>query len=228
MKKRIKRSSAEQLPLLWWAVVFCCILFANGGANAQTRVQPFSADQTSTIKGKTTTVKVYGIEKAVRVDGEKDGKKKVWITRFDRDVMWVLTPDDQTYGVFHPRFRAEYMGMRFSQEREYIFMFNLFPGFTEFSRKLQGAKVERESLGSEQVGPNNCDKFRIRVTFRGHEYTSIEWAARELGGFVVRGQDEAGGRLTEYQNIRLGPQDPSLFEIPIGYKKNLEAWVAVD
>lgn len=50
-------------------------------------------------------------------------------------------------------------------------------------------------------------------------YTSIQWAAKELDGFAVKTQGEKGEYTTEYQNARLGPQDPLLFEIPPGYQK---------
>jgi hypothetical protein len=40
-----------------------------------------------------------------------------------------------------------------------------------------------------------------------------------LGGFVVKKLDEKSREITEYKNIQLGPQDPSLFELPAGYKK---------
>jgi hypothetical protein len=36
---------------------------------------------------------------------------------------------------------------------------------------------------------------------------------------VVRRQDEKGVWSTEYQNIKLGPQDAALFELPAGYQK---------
>lgn len=44
-------------------------------------------------------------------------------------------------------------------------------------------------------------------------------AAKELDGFVVKRADEKGQWSTEYHNVRLSPQDPSLFEIPSGYQK---------
>ncbi len=59
----------------------------------------------------------------------------------------------------------------------------------------------------------------MQTTYEGKTYTTIEWAARELNGFVVKRADEKGQWLTEYQNVRLGPQDPALFEIPSGYQK---------
>jgi len=54
---------------------------------------------------------------------------------------------------------------------------------------------------------------------QGKTYNSLEWAAKELNGFVVKTADEKGSWSNEYQNIKLGPQDPSLFELPPDYKK---------
>lgn len=53
----------------------------------------------------------------------------------------------------------------------------------------------------------------------GHEDTSIQWAAKELNGLVVKRQPENGEWTSEFRNVRLGPQDPSRFEIPAGYQK---------
>jgi hypothetical protein len=84
---------------------------------------------------------------------------------------------------------------------------------------MKGVEVKRESLGSEKVGGFNCDKTRMTVTWQGATSTTIEWTAKELGGFAVKELDEKTGDITEYKNIRPGPQDPSLFELPAGYKK---------
>jgi hypothetical protein len=84
---------------------------------------------------------------------------------------------------------------------------------------MEGAKVQRDPLGSEQVGAYHCDKYHVETTFDGHVYKSLEWDAKELGGFPVKQADEKGSWSKEYQNVKLGPQDPSLFEVPAGYKK---------
>ena len=36
---------------------------------------------------------------------------------------------------------------------------------------------------------------------------------------MVQRQDEKLGQITESKNIQMGPQDPSLFELPEGYQK---------
>jgi hypothetical protein len=168
---------------------------ANGTGTWDIHFPPFSAEVINTFGKETHRGKIYTIEKAMRMEGEEQGQKGITIIRYDRKVMWILMPE----------------------QKMYMEMGNLGAG-ADWSR-LEGAKVQRESLGTEQVGPYHCDKSRVRVTYEGKVYTSIQWAAKELDGFVVKTQGEKGEWTTEYQNIRLGPQDPSLFEIPSGYQK---------
>jgi hypothetical protein len=84
---------------------------------------------------------------------------------------------------------------------------------------MKDVQVKHEPLGSEQVSEYHCDKSRTTVTWQGITSSTVEWAAKELGGFVVKKLDEKTGETTEYQNIKIGPQDPSLFELPAGYQK---------
>ncbi len=131
------------------------------------------------------------------MEAEEKGQKAITIMRTDRGVMWVLMPEQKMY-------------MEMS--------LNLGKSFAEAARDPE-AKVERESLGMEQIGPYHCEKHRVRMTYKGAVYTGLQWAAKELDGFVVKMVDEKTKATTEYENIRLGPQDPALFEIPPGYQK---------
>ncbi len=83
--------------------------------------------------------------------------------------------------------------------------------------------MELPFLGSADVASMakdaKADKFRVQTTLEGKVYTGIEWDAKELNGFPVKRAGEKGDWSIEYQNVRLGPQDPSLFEIPAGYQK---------
>ena len=179
------------------AAAICAALLLSGvTANAQALFRPFSADQIHTAGKKTRNAKVYAMEKAFRIEAEEKGKKTISILRLDRKTMWVLMPDQKMY--------MEMPGG---------------PGVAELTRDVEGINRERESLGAEHVGAYQCDKYRSRLTYEGRVYTSIEWAAKELDGFVVKSQGEKGDWSTEYQNVQLGPQDPSLFESPPGYQK---------
>lgn len=231
MAKRTKRVLLKQLSLFYIGAILFATFFANNAARAQKSFQSFSADKVTTSDGKTTREKVYAIEKAVRVETEKDGKKVTKITRVDRYLQWMLEPDDTTYMEMHTRpvtGPGTVIHLTVPTEKDYVNTFNLAPGFTEFARKLQGADVVRESLGRERVGSYDCEKLFVRVTFKGNVYTSFEWAAKELRGLVIKGQDEKGEWSAEYQNIQIGPQDPSLFDIPKGYKKKFEEPVTME
>ena len=178
--------------------VFGILMFTGIGVHAQLNPRPFSADQITTRGNKTTTAKVYGTEKAIRVESKDNkGKQSINIMRLDQKAVWVLMPD----------------------QKMYMDMGKLGAASMDMATSVEGAKVERESVGSEQVGAYHCDKYRVRATLEGHVYTSFEWDAKELGGFPVKQASEKGDWSKEFQNVQLGPQDPSLFEIPPGYTK---------
>ncbi len=169
--------------------------FLSGRAQGPLQMPSFSADQIHTMSGKTKTSKVYGTSNAIRMEGEEKGKKSIVIMRFDRKVMWSLLPDQKMYVELPWASQAEW------------------------ATWAKDAEVQRQSLGTESVGAYTCDKSRVQVTLQGKVYTSLEWAAKELNGFVVKTQDEKGQWSNEYQNVKLGPQDASLFEVPSDYKK---------
>jgi len=189
----------RSLELALKAAVLCAVLFTSRLASAQVTVKPFSADMVKTSHNKTTTAKVNMIETAMRSEGVEHGQKYISIMRYDRKVLWSLLPQQKMYFEMPIPAGAE-----------------LAAGMKDMMKDVQ---VKRESLGSEQVGGYLCDKTRMTVTWQGITSTTIEWAAKELGGFVVKRQDEKLGEITEYKNIQIGPQDPSLFELPPGYTK---------
>ena len=137
MNKRRMGLSFGKLRLLCGAAPFCALLLGGTRVNAQAIFQPFSADQVHNMLKKTTTGKVYATEKAMRLESEETGKKSISIMRFDRKAMWILMPDQKRY-----------MEMRWLST----------PDLAAFQKD---AKVQRESLGSEQVGSFHCDKYRV-------------------------------------------------------------------
>lgn len=179
-----------------FALIFA-LVSSTSVVRAQTKNPSFSADQIKVMIAKTSASKVYSTEKAVRIEKEERGKQSITIMRLDQKQVWILNPAQKTY----------------------IDMGGMGAAGTEMASDMAGAKVEREPLGSEQIGAYHCEKFRVKATYKGQTYTSIEWDAKELGGFLVKQADEKGTWSKEYQNVKLGPQDPSLFEIPSGYQK---------
>ncbi len=172
------------------------LAFNHVSLNAQqTTIPSFSADEIHTTGKKVTTGKIYASADAVRTEGERKEKKTISIMRLDKKVIWNLMPDQKMY-------------------MEIPFM-----GSADVASMAKDAKLEKEPLGSQQVGAYHCDKYRVKTTYEGKVYNSVEWDAKELNGFAVKKGDEKGSWTIEYQNVHLGPQDPSLFELPAGYQK---------
>lgn len=195
MNNQAMRSEKSPFRVICRLAIGCALLVSGHSTGAQALLKPFSADQIHMAGKRTTTGKILATENAVRVESEAKGKKSINITRFDRNVIWVLMPEQKMY-----------MEMPFQR-------------IGEMAAAMKGATVKRDALGPEQVGAYHCDKSLVETTYEGRVYVTIEWAAKELDGFVVKRADEKESWSTEYQNVQLGPQDPALFDIPAGYQK---------
>jgi hypothetical protein len=197
MNRKISHRSPCSTTAALLGAIIAIGLFNPLGLNAQSRLSSFSADQIRTIGGRSTTGKIYATDQGVRIEINQRGRQAINIVRFDRKIMWVLFPSERTY------MEVDDIGSAVS----------------DLSADTAGLKTEREAIGSEQVGPYHCDKYRVRVSYDGKVYTRVEWDARELHGFAVKKEAADGRWSTEYQNIRPGPQGASLFELPAGYRK---------
>jgi len=191
------RTESKSVCLVVRLAILGSCLLAAVSAGAQTKNPSFSADQVQTMAGKTSTAKVYESDKAVRLEKQEKGQQSITIMRLDRKAVWVLNPAQKTY----------------------MDLGGLGAGGADLASRMEGAKVEREALGSEEVGVYHCDKYRVKTTYEGKVYTGIEWDAKELDGFPVKQADQKGKWSKEYQNVKLGAQDPALFEVPSGYQK---------
>lgn len=194
---RNRSSQLHQSSLHRHAALTCGLLLTTSLLLGQAKNPSFSADQVKVMLGKTTTTRVYSTDQAVRIEKEEKGKPGITIMRLDQKAVWELNPAQKTY----------------------IDMGEMGSASIELANTAGNQKTQRELLGSEQVGAYHCDKYRVKTTVSGQVYTMLEWDAKELGGFAVKMSDEKGTWSKEYQNVKLGPQDASLFEIPPGYKK---------
>jgi hypothetical protein len=78
---------------------------------------------------------------------------------------------------------------------------------------------ETKELGTEKANGYDCKE--ILWTFKDPEKGSVlQWWSPELETAVRYQAKNKGGatvNTTDYENIKLGPQDNSLFELPEGY-----------
>jgi hypothetical protein len=176
------------------------LLFNPACASAGTSLPVFSANLTRVVNKVTSSGRIFTTLKAIRTETKagKTGQDTIVIVRLD------LNQTDTLMSAGKVNIEVPYGGEAGGT-------------VAEFAQYLDGATVQRKSLGVAQTGPYDCEKFLVQVSYEGRVYTSIDWAARELHGFVVRREGEQGEWSSQYSNIRLGPQDSALFEIPIDY-----------
>jgi hypothetical protein len=173
-------------------------------ANAPTQ---YSADLVVTRKaGPSTpmTVKVYVDGNKRRTDQEASGGNIV-ILRGDLSKRYLLTPTSKTYveGPLDPR---------------------MLESPTEWAKRMG---IVHEKVGTEDVNGEPCDKYRYSLDSKNGQNKPTMPAMHPVTGFIWVGQtthllvkSENAGSTAEWKNIKLGPPDASLFELPPDYKKS--------
>src|SRR6185437_15447616 len=94
-------------------------------------------------------------------------------------------------------------------------------GFTRAAAELREHDLLSTKLGEEVIDGQRTTKYRVEHTARdGTEVDGYVWLTREgipmrLDGMYTPAQ---GGKPTpfhmELSNVRVGPQDPALFDVP--------------
>ena len=137
-----------------------------------------------------------------RMEMAEQGQRMVTIIRPDRNLAWTLMVDQQMYietamNTLPPEARGD------------------------FAKAMTdpNVKSETELVGAELVGGYQCQKYRYRTTVQGQTYTGMVWLATALNNFPIKSVNDQTGAMVEYENIKLGPPDPALFELPPGYRK---------
>jgi hypothetical protein len=150
----------------------------------------FSADVVIAPKGdELMKGKVFAKGDKVRQETTEKDETQVMIIRLDKKVTWTITPGEKTY-----------------MEMPYQSPDKTFEEWT--AEKAKNAKF----VGEETVSGVPCEKFE---TVEEGEKTLI-WIPRQFP-FPIKIEDSE--IIVEYQNIRTGPVDDSLFELPPGYEK---------
>ncbi len=181
-------------------VVFVTGLFLAGSVAAyQGPKAEYSADMSFESADGVMSGKVYSARDKERREYLDQGEKTVMIIRHDKKVVWILQPEDKTY-----------METKISKG----------------GRKddLSSYKIEQTSIGPETINGVKTTKSKIIMTGPGgNKLGGFYWKSKE--GIVVKmdaiavdkkSKDRIKNELT---NLKVGKQDPSLFEIPAGYEK---------
>jgi hypothetical protein len=129
------------------------------------------------------------------------GDKMTTITRHDKKVAWTLMPSEKMY-----------MEMDIAQAN------------AKSKDDPSSYKIEQTVIGPETVNGVNTTKSKIIMTGpKGEKMGGFMWTTKE--NIVVKmdaiaiDKKEKHRFKTELTNLKVGKQDPKLFEVPPGYEK---------
>ena len=117
----------------------------------------------------------------------------VIITRLDQDKSWVFIPEERIY-------------LEQPIDRKFV---------SSASEKMAN-ETGREPLGTEMVDGKSARKYRVSYLDGTGPAVILQWIDEDTG-IPVRTAAVDGSWSVEYRNIKVGPVDPELFEIPKGY-----------
>ncbi len=119
----------------------------------------------------------------------------VMITRLDKQVSWMLMPDQGMY-MEHP----------------------IDPKAAVSASKDIPGEIERTSMGREIVNGRDTEKFKVSYTESGRTDMIYQWIAGDVS-LPVRVAGLDGSWQVDYLNVHAGNQPDALFEIPGSLQK---------
>jgi len=190
------------LKLQTWMVILVSGLlgFAVSAGAAEKSTPEYSADSTMETADAVMSGAVYVAPGKERRENVMDGEKSVMIIRHDKNVVWMLMPADKMYTEMKP-------GQSGGRKDD-----------------LSAYKIDQTTVGPDSVNGIQATKSKIIMTGpKGDKLGGFWWTTGE--GIVVKIDAIAVDKnskerfKTELKNLKIGKQNPSLFEIPDGYSK---------
>ena len=169
----------------------------------------YSADKVTQTESVTFEQHVYYTPTKERTEMHGSGKNAdqmpIQILRKDNKVMWQVTPSQKMY-------------MEYSLDR---------PAPSTMKKEpadMTKWDFEETVVGEEVMEGVNVTKYKtIATSTDGKKFGGFSWRTKEgipLKVDLLYKQGEEKHRMTtELHNLKIGPQDPQLFEIPADYTK---------
>jgi len=129
------------------------------------------------------------------------GDKMILITRHDKNIAWTLMPAEKMY-----------MEMSLAQAS------------AQAKDDISKYKIEQTVVGPEKVNGVNTTKSKIIMTGpKGEKMGGFMWMTKEnivvkMDAIAIDKKDKMRFK-TELTDLKVGKQDPKLFEVPAGYEK---------
>jgi outer membrane lipoprotein-sorting protein len=186
----MQRSAGRDIRITIHLIVFA--LFICGATERHAVAYDLSADTVMVENGRAQEGRIYIKGDKYRI--ERNGESECIIIRHDKQVMWVMMPQEKVY-VELPLDEAKTPRI---QERS--------PG-----------EVSRKFLGAEDVDDHPSDKYEIILKEGSRTESFYQWTATDIN-FPIKTAAPDGKWLVEFRNIKQGIPD-SLFEVPADYQK---------
>jgi hypothetical protein len=162
---------------------------------AAPKAYQFSADMVMTTQGHSMSGKIFVNADRTRMEMSMPGQSVVNIVRRDKQVAWMLMPDQKTY-----------MEMPLKNQGQP----SPFDGSVDYKYTL---------VGPDTVDGHPCKKYQFSATVGGQAVKGFHWLASDLKDLPIQWSDENGASLTTLKNAKIGPSPDALFELPAGYTK---------
>lgn len=161
----------------------------------------YSADSEVGAGDRARAGKLWRTPQMVRHETIENGRQEIVIARLDRQIAWILAPT-----------------LNVALETE-------ISGLGQLNSLLSGGdKVKQTPVGQETVNGQATTKYRVETAgVADGRFSGFIWSTAQ--GVVVKidGEGEYGGRKgpvqLSFRNIRIGPQESSLFEPPANYNR---------
>jgi len=173
-------------------------------AAAAAAMQPpkveYSADSNMETADFTQSGKVHYAPGKERREYVESGEKMIMIIRHDKKRIWMLMPEEKMY-----------MDMQMSGGRK---------------GDLSGYQIDQTRVGEETVNDVRTTKYKIIMTGpKGEKFGGFFWTTREdivMKMDAISADKGSKDRIKmELKNLKIGAQDPSLFEVPAGYSSGM-------
>ena len=167
------------------------LLLWAGLTRAAEPISQFSADQVMTVAGKVVNSRIHVDGANLRMEMVIPGAPPMSsIVNGEKKVVWMLLPGN-------------------------LYMEHSVAADDDLSRQAwAGGAENRELVGREKIGGQDCDKYRIKGA--SGEVFFYSQAATGLPVLMVA---PAQSVRVEWKNVRPGPQPASLFQLPAGVQK---------
>jgi hypothetical protein len=177
----------------WWPALAAALLLFLWTAVAA--AAEFSARLVAKVQGREQRGQVFVKGDKIRQAMEMEGGPAATIVRPEKRVLWLLFPLQKTY-----------LEMPFSPEEVRTFLI------------LPRDRSRWRLMGTGTLQGYAVEQYEVPMTLMGRETKALVWLAPKLNAPLKMTLNE-GAVTIEYLDVKEGPLQDALFDIPAGYQR---------